>query len=233
MEKHKKYVKPAQFAEFEIIKAIVTKKWAVSQKLPPERKLAETLGITRPTLREVLQRLSRDGWITIRHGKPTVVNDYKKNGGLGILNSLIYFNELTSSKLVEDWLEFRLIIFPDLACKAIVSNPDVVIEMLHKAPSLEATNEEFAVYDWDLQWLLINNCNNLIAKMLYNDLASLYLKHCFIFFKNDHAKTASVNYYEELKQSIVNSKENITAIIKNAMYEGAALWSKIQNTNNL
>ncbi len=228
MEKHEKYVKPTQFAEFEIIKAIVHKKWAIGQKLAPERELAETLGITRPTLREVLQRLSRDGWITIRHGKPTIVNDYKNNGGLGILNSLVHFNDLASSKLVKDWLEFRVIIFPHLAYKAILSNPDKIIEMLNMAPSLGATSKEFAVYDWDLQLLLINNCDNSIARMLYNDLSELYHKHCLKYFDNELTKTTSFKYYKDLKYAITNSQENITAIIKNAMQEGSTLWGKAQ-----
>ncbi len=228
MRKHKKYEKPTQFAEFEIIKAIVTKKWAVGQRLASERELAKTLGITRPTLREVLQRLSRDGWIKIRHGKPTIVNDYKKNGGLGILNSLIYFNELTSSKLVKDWLEFRTIIFPNLAYKAIKSNPDKIIEMLTKAPALGATNKEFATFDWDLQLLLINNCDNLIAKMLYNNLSELYQKHCLVYFEDEEIKRKSLGYYSGLKQAIINKEETVATIIKYAMQESADMWVKMQ-----
>ena len=38
--------------------------------LPSERDLADKIGVTRTTLREVLQRLARDGWLTIQHGKP-------------------------------------------------------------------------------------------------------------------------------------------------------------------
>ncbi len=231
MEKYKKYVKPTQFAEFEIIKAIVTKKWAIGQKLAPERELAETLGITRPTLREALQRLSRDGWITIRHGKPTIVNDYKNNGGLGILNSLVHFNDLASSKLIKDWLEFRVIVFPTLAYKAILLKPHEVTNMLNKAPALNATKQEFAVYDWDLQMVMINNCDNSIARMLYNDLSELYHKHCLKYFDNELTKTTSFKYYKDLKYAITNSKENITAIIKNAMQEGSTLWSKVQEFN--
>ncbi|MGC6744236.1 GntR family transcriptional regulator [Escherichia coli] len=37
--------------------------------LPAERELSELIGVTRTTLREVLQRLARDGWLTIQHGK--------------------------------------------------------------------------------------------------------------------------------------------------------------------
>ena len=46
--------------------------------LPAERELSELIGVTRTTLREVLQRLARDGWLTIQHGKPTKVNNFWK-----------------------------------------------------------------------------------------------------------------------------------------------------------
>jgi GntR family transcriptional regulator, negative regulator for fad regulon and positive regulator of fabA len=53
--------------------------------LPGERELAVQFGVTRPTLREVLQRLERDGWIEIRQGKPTRVRDYWQEGNLAVL----------------------------------------------------------------------------------------------------------------------------------------------------
>ncbi len=224
IEKPTKYLKPTQFAELEILKAIVYKKWSIGQKLAPERELAIELGITRPTLREVLQRLSRDGWIKITHGRPTVVNDYNKNGGLGILNSLIIFDELTSKKLIQDWLELRAILFPELAYKAILSNPKEIIDFLNKALDLNTSNNDLAAYDWDLQLLLIKNSENSIANMLYNDLSKLYHKHCLIYFEKEEAKTMSLKYYNSLNQATKSNKESVKEIIKSAMEESAKLW---------
>ncbi|XPE41305.1 GntR family transcriptional regulator [Shigella flexneri] len=42
---------------------------------------SQTIGVTRTTLREVLQRLARDGWLTIQHGKPTKVNNFWETSG--------------------------------------------------------------------------------------------------------------------------------------------------------
>lgn len=225
IEKHTKYLKPTQFAELEILKAIVYKKWSVGQKLTPERELARDLGITRPTLREVLQRLSRDGWIKITHGRPTVVNDYKNNGGLGILNSLVSFDELTTSKLIRDWLEFRVIMLPELAYKAILSKRKEIIEFLNQAPDLNTSGQELVTYDWDLQLLLIKHSDNSIAKMIYNDLSKLYHKHCLVYFDNDLAKSMSISYYNTLKQAIIEDTESTKLIIQKTMVESAALWN--------
>ena len=68
----------------EIIALIASGAYSQGQRLPAERELATQLGVTRPTLREVLQRLARDGWIEIRHGRSTRVRNYWQEGKLGV-----------------------------------------------------------------------------------------------------------------------------------------------------
>lgn len=224
MDKQEKFIKPAQFAEHEIIKAILNKEWEIGQNLLPERELAELLGITRPTLREVLQRLARDGWITIKHGRPTIINDYIENGGLGILKSLVSNNELSTIALVRDWLELRVLILPDLALKAILQNENEIIGKLDSAPDLNATNEEFAHFDWNLQLLLVKHSENAIVKMLYNDLTEIYFKEGSLYFNNHKTKKLSLTYYEKLKNSIVNDKMKIKKNIKQMMMISLKIW---------
>ncbi len=69
---------PAGFAEEYIIESIWNNRFPPGSILPAERELSELIGVTRTTLREVLQRLARDGWLTIQHGKPTKVNNFGK-----------------------------------------------------------------------------------------------------------------------------------------------------------
>jgi DNA-binding GntR family transcriptional regulator len=50
--------KPADLAENRLLDAILDGSFPINSNLPPERDLATQLGVTRPTLREALQRLS-------------------------------------------------------------------------------------------------------------------------------------------------------------------------------
>ena len=52
---------PAGFAEEYIIESIWNNRFPPGTILPAERELSELIGVTRTTLREVLQRLARDG----------------------------------------------------------------------------------------------------------------------------------------------------------------------------
>jgi len=227
MEKQKKFIKPTQFTEHEIIKAIVEGKWTPGHNLPPERELAETLGVTRPTLREVLQRLSRDGWIKINHGKPTIVVDYKNDGGLGVLKSLMNFEEFASKSLIKDWLEFRVLIFPDLGCKAVLSNSEEITNKLNNAPDINVDCKEFSVFDWELQLLMIKYSRNSIAQMLYNDLTEIYNKQGAVYFSKKQTKQKSLEYYSRFKNAIVNDENAIKNIIKQTMQESLEIWQRI------
>ena len=52
--------------------------WPVGSKLPPEMALAESLGVSRPVVREALARLKADGRIETRQGSGAVVADRNK-----------------------------------------------------------------------------------------------------------------------------------------------------------
>ncbi|RLD43514.1 MAG: fatty acid metabolism transcriptional regulator FadR [Bacteroidetes bacterium] len=225
MEKKTKPIKPAQFAESEIVKAIISNQWTAGHKLPPERELAELIGVTRPTLREVLQRLSRDGWLTISHGRPTIVNDYKRNGGLGVFKTIVNYDEFSPINIIRDWLEFRVLILPSLAQKAVTINPKQIISKLKEAPSVDSESVIFAAFDWEIQMLLVMLSNNSIAKMLYNDLTNIYKKQGSIYFENHSTKEKSLRYYEKLKVNIIENK-NISLIVKDSMSESLDIWLK-------
>jgi len=215
------------FAEQKIINAIINNEWRAGETLLPERELAQILGITRPTLREALQRLARDGWITIAHGKSSIINDYKNTGGLGVLKSLVKISQSVPDTLINDWLEFRILIFPDLALQATTKNPERIISVLQNLPDLETPSTQFAFFDWNLQILIIHTSENSIAKMLYNDLAAIYTIESTKYFKNKETKKASLFYYTELKKAIIN-KQNIKETVKIAMQESLELWKKLK-----
>jgi GntR family negative regulator for fad regulon and positive regulator of fabA len=81
--------RPNIYAEQLLLSAILDGTYPPDSSLPGERTLAAEMGVTRPTLREAIQRLSRDGWLTVQQGKSTIVNDYWREGGLNVLNTLI------------------------------------------------------------------------------------------------------------------------------------------------
>ena len=65
---------------------------SIGQKLPPERELALMLGVSRPVVHEGLVDLENKGLVTMKPRVGTVVNDYRREGSLSLLNSLVSYN---------------------------------------------------------------------------------------------------------------------------------------------
>jgi GntR family negative regulator for fad regulon and positive regulator of fabA len=76
-------------AERLLIERILDGTYPPGADLPGERALSDEFGVARPALREALQRLSRDGWLDIHHGKSTRVVDLMRGGTLSILSGLV------------------------------------------------------------------------------------------------------------------------------------------------
>ena len=119
-------LKPSISAEQQLLAGIQSGKYPVGSNLPPERELALDLQVTRPTLREVLQRLARDGWLDIHHGKPTKVRTYLEDGSLSVLSALAEKMEEIPAELIDQVLHLRLLLAPAYTRLAITYSPNEV-----------------------------------------------------------------------------------------------------------
>lgn len=124
---------PAAFAEKYIIESIWNNHFPQGSILPAERELSELIGVTRTTLREVLQRLARDGWLTIQHGKPTKINDYMNTSGLSILDTLVTLEGEDVHGVLENLLAARTDISGVYMRYAIKNNTESCINLIDRA----------------------------------------------------------------------------------------------------
>ena len=223
----KKTLKPAEFVENRLITDIISGVFPKNSKLPGERSLAQMTGVTRPTLREALQRLARDGWITINHGKQTVVNDFWDKGGLGILRTLIDYIDLLPKDLLSSILEFRTIVFPEIAELAYKRDPDTIIEYLDGSNVL-ATSEDFAAFDWNLQLLIAKSSENTLFPLILNDFTKPFSHFANIYFRFDKAKVASQVYYKNLKDGFSQEGSDIKKIVKDVMTNSNLIWDEFR-----
>jgi len=180
-----------------------------NSSLPPERALAEALGITRPTLRETLQRLGREGWLCIRHGKPTRVNDYRRTGGLKLLGTLAKYSDYLPERLIEHLLEFRSVFMPPAAAAAAAAAPEILVQFLENTP--EPANPLY-VY-------LLND-----FAPLYNDLAGAY-------FARVAARDASHRYYRALRHALPDDIVAVRETVVTAMAESIDIWVRMDMDN--
>ncbi len=197
-------IKPLEYTEHHIINDILEGIYPPGANLPSEREYAEILGVTRPTLREALGRIERDGWITIQHGKSTVVNDYWKEGGLNILSTLTKIGGETDWMLALHVLKVRIDIAPEYTYQAVLNNPEDVIEILKNSENLYNDPKEFSEYDWELHHRLTVLSENLIYPLILNGFKSLYHRLAVEYYALEEARELSRFFYQRLLMATKN-----------------------------
>jgi len=221
-----KPLRPAEHAESQLLDAILSNRFPPGNCLPAERVLAESLGVTRPTLREALQRLSREGWITIRHGKPSLVNDYLNTGGLGLLCSMVrHANEL-SHEMIGHLLEVRSAFFPGIAALAVERDSQALLRYLENHPIESDDPGVFSAFDWGLQVIMVTLTENPFFKVIINDFSPMYREIGRRYFEIKAGRHQSCTYYAKLAHAVENDQRSVPEIVKQAMKAATITWEQ-------
>lgn len=220
-------LKPTQYVEKSLVTAILDGTYSCGAALPNERSLAEQMGVTRPTLRETLQRLAAEGWITIHHGKPTVVNDYWQEGGLRLLGTLAKYSDYLPNSFIAHLLEVRLAMLPAVAGLAARFQPEILLNYLAEARDLAEDAKAFVDYDWKLQMLMARNSQNPVYSLILNDFGQIFASLAVRYFNQDKARLASREFYSEFRQATEKHPGTVEDIVKKAMAQSISIWEGV------
>jgi GntR family negative regulator for fad regulon and positive regulator of fabA len=218
-------LKPAELAENRLIEAILDGTFPVNSVLPPERELAEKMGVTRPTLREVLQRLSRDGWLEIHHGKSTRVRDYWREGNLTILAQISRYQKEVYPSFVVDLLQIRLLMAPTYTRLAFENALPEVKTFLKTLQTLPDELDVYVEKDLELHLRFTQLSGNPIFSLIFNGFGDLYRKMAQVYFANPDARAHSRDFYASLlaaaEASDLDRAEEVT---RRVMLDSIHFW---------
>ncbi|WP_413698593.1 fatty acid metabolism transcriptional regulator FadR [Psychromonas sp. KJ10-10] len=221
---------PADVAEQYLIESIWNGSIEVNSELPAERFLADKIGVTRTTLREVLQRLSKDGWITIRHGKPTKVNDFWETSGLNILSTLTRLDVNRRSDFIDQLMSVRTNISSIILRMAAKNNNKTVLAFLENIPSIDASSEEFTEFDYRFYHQVAVSSNNMIYVLILNGLQDLYRKVGIFYFSNNEARSIALNFYADIKAVLEKGEiQQIMQIVRDSAFASGKIWLRLRH----
>lgn len=103
----------SQKIERTIENAIREKKLPIGSKLPTERELCESFGVSRTALREALRRLDARGLISIHKGSGMLVSEIKIEDAINSLN--LYYDLKFDNNLLTQFIEVRRVFEPEIA----------------------------------------------------------------------------------------------------------------------
>lgn len=218
-------VKPNELTETRLIAAILNGTFPIDSNLPAERELCGQLGVTRPTLREALQRLTRDGWLEICQGKPTRVRNYWQEGNLAVLAAIATHQQNLPADFVPNLLTVRLLMAPTYARLAVQRAPDKVAGLLSGYLDLPEDPETYTQADWNLHFQLTLHSGNPVFTLILNGFQDLYLGMGRVYFANPAGRASSRRFYHALHQCAQTADPAAAGtLVEAVMQESLTLW---------
>ncbi len=192
-------------AERLLIQGILDGTYSPGSDLPGERDLCRVLEVARPVLREALQGLSRDGWLTIQQGKPTRVNDFMHMGNLNVLVSLLQADISFLPNFVSDLLELWALLAPAYTRAAIEREPRSVYDLLWGFRGLADHPRSYVRAQWRLHRALIDSCGNPIYGLILNSFADFYERLSWHYYEDAVNRADTRELWETLATAALAS----------------------------
>lgn len=166
------------------------------QRLPPERALAEQFGVSRPSLREAVQRLAAKGLLNSRQGGGNFVTE---NLGASFSDPLIQLLE-NRPEAHRDLLEFRRTLEADCAYYAALRATEVDKEHLTKAwQRLDACYQAPTENNIEQEGAADAGFHLAIAEASHNVILLHTMRNLFNLLKNDIVTNIGGMYSKEVK----------------------------------
>lgn len=151
---------------------------AAGTALPSERRLAEVLGVSRPAVREALQRLVHAGYVDVRQGDSTTVRDFRRLGGLDLLPRLLLARGGLDLGVARSILEARAYVGPKIAeLAAARGGPDASEHLARAVDALRADadgvrRQHVALAFWEH---LVEAADSITFRLMFNSMRAAYL----------------------------------------------------------
>jgi GntR family transcriptional repressor for pyruvate dehydrogenase complex len=191
--------------------------YSAGDKLPPERKLAEELGVNRASLREAIKTLEHLGLVKTRQGDGTRVLDFMQTAGIELISHLVAGdpNDQTANLAVLlDVLEFRRWFGRECARLAAERATNEELRRLEAIadraadPDLDAP--ERVKLDFELYVSLTHAAKNRVMQLLINTIRSAVDSYAPLFARF-HPSAQEVREHHRALLSAIAKKDSDAA----------------------
>ncbi|HEV2783538.1 MAG TPA: GntR family transcriptional regulator [Actinophytocola sp.] len=161
----------------QIVADVVGGELAPGAALPSERRLAEVLRVSRPAVREAMQRMAQAGLVEVRQGDATTVRDFRRHAGLDLLPRLLLRRGELDLAVARSVLEARLHIGPRVAALAAERSGARLADDLRAAIAALAADDDpvarqrHALTFWDH---VVDGADSIAFRLMFNSLRAAY-----------------------------------------------------------
>ncbi len=224
----------SQRIERTLEEAIREKKLIVGSKLPTEREMCESFGVSRTALREAIRRLSARGLITIQKGSGMYVSEIKIEDAIDTLN--LYYDLKFDKNLLAQIIEVRSVFEPEIARLAALNRTDKNLNELSKIlAEFEASDPDNTQLETDLD----NSFHLAISKATLNPIVQMTMEPIYsllprmrnyIYGNIDGEKNFTLKSHRALLDAIRKQDgEQAQLIMKDHLERTQEIYSKHMN----
>jgi GntR family transcriptional repressor for pyruvate dehydrogenase complex len=207
---------------------ILSGKFPIGQKLPSERELALQLGVSRPVVHEGLVDLAAKGLVSMIPRVGTMVNDYRREGSLSILTSLVNYHQGNLEPgLLVSLLEMRRLFEVETARLAALNRNQEQLDFLYTLLQKENTLnyqevEAISELDFDFHHLIALASGNHIYPLLLNSFKHCYANLAGQFFSDPTVVPVVFDFHTKMVKAIKDKNEkSATRIMRRMLDHGA------------
>jgi len=153
----------------EILTKILSGELKPGDRLPPERELAEVMGISRSSINHGIMELETMGFLTITPRRGTIVNDYRRRPTPQSLAAVMRYSSVEMEEsLFSDLMATRLLIEVESARLACTNIYDTTVEKMRKlVEELSQEPEDPTELLYRFHYLLTAASGNSVYSMIY------------------------------------------------------------------
>jgi GntR family transcriptional repressor for pyruvate dehydrogenase complex len=200
--------------------------------LPPERDLAELLGMSKAAVRDAIKRLEAMHMVRVTHDMGTEVLDYQQTCGIDLLEAMSH-HILDFAALAQHWLsvlEMRAALSADIArlC-ALRASPELRRKIVQLREHMLITTDENALYAlsgglWDC---LITGSGNLAYRLSLNSMLRSMQSNPAMAMQWCVAEMRLTNFHEALIKAIASGDADAAeADVRTMMRNGLAIYEQ-------
>jgi DNA-binding FadR family transcriptional regulator len=191
----------------QILTDVVDGELSAGESLPSERRLAEVLGVSRPAVREALQRMAMARLVEVRHGGATTVREFRRSAGLDLLPRLLVRDEQLDVSVARSILEARIAIAPEVAALAAERSGGALTDALDGAvEGIDAdpdpvSRQRAALAFWDV---VVDGADSIVFRLMFNSLRAAYEPAVDALAALMEAEVSQVEGYRDVRTAITD-----------------------------
>ena len=216
----------------EIERRIISGELKPGDMLPTERELVSELGMSRTVIHTGLAELASMGFIRIRPRKGYVITDYRTEGTIAVLESIMHYNGGSLEPgLLSGLIDCRMLVELETAALAAEQRSETDISNLRrilKAERASAANEEKAANDFDFHHHVAVASGNPFYPLILKSFQQIQLQLINSFYSVITQPEEVYKQHEKLIDAIEAGKpEESRAVMREMLLHGEKIINNL------